>query len=155
MTHRHHPDDASDPRLPPRLAEDLTRLYDAPVSIPPEVDRAVRDAAWRHCDEVRARRWIAWWARAGAAAAAIFIGISLYNVLKTPPAMPPIGTPLAGVRDIDRNGHVNILDAFRLAKKIEEHAELDRQWDMNGDGIINQADVDAIAMSAVRLDRGT
>ena len=155
MTQPCHPDDPSDPQLPPRLAEELARLYEAPVSVPPEVDRVVLEAAWRHCDEIRARRRVGLWARVGAIAAVLFIGVSLYNTLLKPPATPPVGSPLAGVRDIDRNGRVNILDAFRLAKQIEQHAELDPQWDMNGDGIINQADVDAIAMTAVRLDRGT
>jgi hypothetical protein len=59
--------------------------------------------------------------------------------------------------DVDRNGTVNILDAFELAKKIESAQNRGPGWeDVNGDGVLDKADVDRIAHMAVRVasDRG-
>jgi hypothetical protein len=85
-------------------------------------------------------------------------------------------------KDIDHNGRVDILDAFLLARQIKAGGQLggDRlvlpgvapkagspktdlsrfsgpvspAWDFNGDGVIDQKDVDAVAMSAVKLKGG-
>lgn len=54
-------------------------------------------------------------------------------------------------QDLDRSGRVDILDAFFLARQIEKQLELKNQWDVTGDGTINQKDVDAIASTAVRV----
>ena len=59
-----------------------------------------------------------------------------------------------GRADIDGNGRVDILDAFRLARSIEARGPVDRKWDLNGDGRVDQADVDLVACAAVRLDQG-
>ena len=56
--------------------------------------------------------------------------------------------------DIDRNGEVNILDAFTLARHIESRQPLSQLWDLNGDGLVDRRDVDTIAMAAVRLNKG-
>jgi len=54
-------------------------------------------------------------------------------------------------QDLDRSGRVDILDAFFLARQIEKQPELSNQWDVTGDGNVNQNDVDAIASTAVRV----
>jgi len=54
-------------------------------------------------------------------------------------------------QDLDRSGRVDILDAFYLARQIEKQLELQNQWDVTGDGNVNQKDVDAIASTAVRV----
>ena len=54
-------------------------------------------------------------------------------------------------QDLDRSGRVDILDAFYLARQIEKQLELQNQWDVTGDGNVNQNDVDAIASTAVRV----
>jgi dockerin type I repeat protein len=54
-------------------------------------------------------------------------------------------------KDLDHSGRVDILDAFLLARQIEKQLELQSQWDVTGDGAINQNDVDAIASAAVRV----
>jgi hypothetical protein len=63
--------------------------------------------------------------------------------------------------DIDRNGRVDILDAFKLARQIESAGRTEANlslreqgWDMNGDGLVNRNDVDLVASAAVRLDKG-
>jgi hypothetical protein len=50
---------------------------------------------------------------------------------------------------------VDILAAFDLARRLEaatkRHETLSRQWDINGDGVVDQRDVDALAQQAVAL----
>ena len=57
--------------------------------------------------------------------------------------------------DFDGDGRVDILDAFALARHLESAHKPKDKWDMNGDGIVDRADVDRIAMAAVSLKRGT
>ncbi len=70
-------------------------------------------------------------------------------------AVMSINGVLAAVpADIDLNGRVDILDAFKLARHIESDARPDARWDINGDGLVNRTDVDNVARAAVRLDKG-
>jgi hypothetical protein len=46
---------------------------------------------------------------------------------------------------------VDILDAFKLAKSIESTEPIEKEWDINGDGLVNSSDVDLVASAAVRL----
>jgi len=56
--------------------------------------------------------------------------------------------------DIDRNGRVDILDAFKLARQLESGGRSEMRWDINGDGVVDRSDVDTVAFVAVRLDKG-
>ena len=56
--------------------------------------------------------------------------------------------------DVDGNGRIDILDAYRLARHVEAAGSLDMRWDQNHDGAVNAADVDLVASAAVRLDKG-
>jgi hypothetical protein len=60
----------------------------------------------------------------------------------------------ANALDINGDGRVDILDAFALARSLAAESATRREWDVNGDGVVNREDVDVIAMSAVRIDRG-
>jgi hypothetical protein len=55
--------------------------------------------------------------------------------------------------DVNRDSLVNILDAFQLARELRSGAPVPPRFDFNGDGIVNRADVDAVAAEAVRLER--
>lgn len=153
MTHRRgHFDENAEPRMPGGLAEELGRLYQPTFSVPPEVERRILDDAWRQCEEVKSQRRIRRWARVGAAAAVLFVGVWLYNAARPPKPVLQLAGPLAGVRDLDRNGRVDILDALYLAKRLEQKGTPDPAWDLTGDGMVTGADVDTLAMTAVRLD---
>jgi hypothetical protein len=147
--------DDSDLRLPAPLVDDLARLYTPPGAVPRETDQAIGTAAWRHCDALRARRRIRWWGRLGVAAAAVFACFWFRDIWQGPKVPPVTAPPLAGWVDINRDGRVNILDAFALARQLDRGGPVDQSWDYNHDGVVNRADVDAIAMKAVRLDGGT
>ncbi|MHC4607773.1 MAG: dockerin type I domain-containing protein [Planctomycetota bacterium] len=114
------------------LAGDLRNLSPTSVEVPPEVDRAILSLARR-----RQRVWIPF-----SAAAAVVIVVILALLM----------TPAAAPGDIDGSGTVDIVDAYTLARRIESGASLDRSWDFNRDGTVNEKDVDAIAMRSVSIN---
>jgi hypothetical protein len=56
--------------------------------------------------------------------------------------------------DINRDGHVDILDAFQLARQLQSGVEQARALDFNGDGLVDHSDADALATRAVSLEKG-
>lgn len=147
-------------RASAKLSVDLSALFQPPSTVPPEVDRAVLDQARRHFvaagfSEGRRRRfrWAAVWKVAAAAAVVIF-AFSLDLTKRPGPAMDRSVTANAQTIDIDHNGRVDILDAFKLARHIESAGPAKKDWDINGDGLVNRDDVDMVAFAAVRLDKG-
>ncbi|MDM8009282.1 MAG: hypothetical protein QUV05_24335 [Phycisphaerae bacterium] len=200
--------------VPQELVGDMRRLHPPGGPVPANVDEAVLAAA-RARITTRRRAWIVLRrvsiaATAAAAAVGLAVWIGQGGLQSTPTAEMTVAalTPAdpvtpAGPKDIDRNGHVNILDAFMLARHLDERlsskadgsgadAPVGPQttkrgqkpfleddgrgeyperrpriasepfiaggrspdWDFNGDGVVDQGDVDAVAMAAVRLKGG-
>ena len=50
--------------------------------------------------------------------------------------------------DVDRSGRVDIYDAYLMALRVRAG---DARGDLNGDGVLNERDVQAIAARAVRI----
>ena len=149
-----HFDNEPDLGVSTRFGEDLGRLFAPDQPIPTHVDRAVTEAARRHLQQPQRRLWWLKWTVPATAAAAILLTISAwwFDVNPTPPAT--VLEVSARPADIDLDGQVNILDAFTLARHIEAKRPVDQRWDLNGDGLIDRRDVDAIALAAVRLNKG-
>jgi len=152
-----HFDENLDLRVSRKFSEDLNILFKPQFSIPPEVDRAVLDRAhqhftpkhWGHRILLHINIW-----RIAAAAAVIIFAFSL-NLTQNPG--PTTSQSLLGEAravDIDENGRVDILDAFKLAHYVESAEGTEKKWDVNGDGFVNSIDVDLVASAAVRLDKG-
>jgi len=148
-----------------RFRKDLRTLYQPGGSVPPEIDRAILDQARRRLAKPRPLILRLRWAGGIAAAAAVVaIGVFLY----TGSAPHNHQSAVAERRlDIDGNGRVDILDAFRLAKVLESGSQTPSNafgvpsrgstaagWDINADGRLDREDVDAVAFAAVRLDKG-
>lgn len=135
-----------------RFRKDLRTLYQPGGSVPPEVDKAILDQARRRLAKPRPLILRLRWAGGIAAAAAVVaIGVFLY----TGSAPHNHQSAVAERRlDIDGNGRVDILDAFRLAKVLEPRGPTAAGWDINADGRLDREDVDAVAFAAVRLDKG-
>ncbi len=172
MTNKNrHFDEDLDLKVSPKLSEDLNTLFKPQFSVPPEVDRAIIDKAqqqlipkhWRH----RIFHHISIW-RVAAAAAVIIFAFSLNLTQKPGPTTTSSFIVEAQAVDIDENGRVDILDAFKLARHIESadrtktnlspvsstgQALRKQEWDINGDGLVDRNDVDLVALSAVRLDK--
>ncbi|MBN2592979.1 MAG: hypothetical protein JXA81_05675 [Sedimentisphaerales bacterium] len=159
MTKRkEHFDEDMDLKITSKLSADLNALFEPQVGIPPEVDHAVMDRANKHFAPLQSgktrRLRIHWGWRIAAAAAVIIFAFSL-NLTKQPDqTTDSLTLSKTQAIDIDRNGRVDILDAFKLAKQIETAGRTETEWDLNGDGLIDRSDVDMVAFAAVRLHKG-
>ena len=155
---KEHFDEDSDLRISSKLSADLKALFQPRVGVPPEVDRAVMDRAHKHFAGIKSGKGrllrIHWAWRIAAAAAVIIFAFSLDLTKQTGPATDRFSLSETQAADIDRNGRVDILDAFKLAKNIESAGPAETEWDINGDGLIDRSDVDVVALAAVRLDKG-
>ena len=87
---------------------------------------------------------------AAAAATVVLLLVTLPQLLRKPAA--PSGVGLAG--DLNRNGQVDILDAFALARQLKAGTHPGANWDVNGDGVVDERDVAALAARAVSLGKG-
>jgi hypothetical protein len=144
-------------RVSSKLSADLKTLFEPQVGVPPEVDRAVMDRSNKHFAALQAgkgRRRIHWAWRIAAAAAAVIFAFSLDLTKQGGPTKMRSSLSKTQAIDIDRNGRVDILDAFKLARHIETNSPAEKAWDVNGDGLIDRSDVDIVAHAAVRLDKG-
>ena len=139
--------------LPEGLREALGRMYGEVASVSAELDHRILGAA-RSAYAQRGRRWMAarWWGSGLAAAAAIVLALRVFVIhpASSRQGMNP-SRQVARLGDVDHNGRVDILDAYRVARKIARHEPLDPAWDVNGDGVVDQKDVDLIAHMAVRV----
>ncbi len=142
-------------KISPKLKADLGNLFKSQHSIPPEIDRAILEQASRKLIRRQKRHIII--RRIGtiaAAAAVIIFAFSLDLTKKPQPSVPYSYLAETVSIDIDQSGRVDILDAFKLARHIESTDNVDSNFDMNGDGIVDRGDVDFIASTAVSLDKG-
>jgi len=69
------------------------------------------------------------------------------------PAQPVDRVAPAGPDDLNRDGRVDIVDAYLIARSLER-GRSERAWDENRDGKVDRGDVDRIAFASVSLRRG-
>ncbi len=189
--HMPHPEDESQLNVPKAFKDDLAQLYGSGVPVPPHLDEAILALARQHMAR-RRRSWMVL-RRVGligtAAAAAVGLAVLVWKPWHGQGSRPvePLAARVAPLdpKDIDANGRVDILDAFVLARHLENGLESradalatasrlvgpedsaasakkasgrgearPSDWDVNGDGVIDNGDVDAVAMAAVSLKGG-
>jgi hypothetical protein len=156
MTEQNRQFDDREHRLSDRFRKDLRALYQPAGSVPPEIDKAILDQARHRLARPRPLILQLRWAGGIAAVAAVVaIGVFLYRGSaphNDPSSIINYQSAAAERRpDIDGNGRVDILDAFRLAKSIESRGPTAAEWDVNNDGRVDRDDVDAVALAAVRV----
>jgi hypothetical protein len=158
-----------DPAPSEKLRAALSRLNARRVSVPPKVDDAILRAAREHLSPVgasqntgsvkRSSRSSEWrsgvleffggrrWATLGAAAVAIVAAGALVWLG---------GHTRLTARNEDLNGDgvVDMLDAFALARELQQGQTPRPQLDLNGDGVIDERDVQILATRAVSLETG-
>jgi hypothetical protein len=160
MTQR--PDDYSELPLPPRLADDLGRLYPPGPPVPPGIEGVILARTQAHfARQRRLNRTLALIGALSAAAAVVLFAV----LLNRNPQMKQMAqskengaaptSTVAANEDIDGNGRVDILDAFALARRIESDQAGGAGANVNVDGKPGPDDVKRIALAAVRLGRGT
>jgi len=161
MTDHNRQFDDAEQHVSPQFRKDLRALFDPPGPVPQQVDKAILASAGaclrkrKHGTPHRLIIPLRW--AAVAAAAVIVLGTILYHqAVPTNHQSSIINHQSVAERraDIDDNGRVDILDAFRLARDIESRGQADTKWDLNGDGVVDRKDVDVVAVAAVRLDKG-
>jgi len=134
-----------DPRLSDQHAESLRvalrENHETPTDA--EFDR-VFSGAMRSAQTTRRNR-SAW--RLGVSFAGIAAVLAMAFFIAQPMSTNP--TPIAG--DLDRNGSIDINDAFALARSLDQGKQPPAIADITGDARIDQADIDEIVRVAVRL----
>ena len=146
--------------LPDALAADLRAIYGRGADVPRSVDTLILAEARTGFARRRRFRLTLRGALFTAAAAAVILAFAIPALMKTDVARlrpHPVATdakmlivaPPPPTGDVDHSGKVDILDAFAVARLIETRGAMDRAYDVNGDGRIDGADVDRIAMAAV------
>ena len=82
----------------------------------------------------------------GAAAAVLVAVLGLWVVTRPGPVEVVAG-------DIDRSGRVDIIDAYALALRLKSGEPVEADWDLNGDGKVDDEDVDEIGRRSVAVAR--
>lgn len=135
---------------PPKLVGALKRIAPQSLFVPPSVDAAVLNAARKHLagtrmkERRRFRPWLLWPA---AASACVMLALLAHTLLKPP-------RPDFAREDLNRDGRVDILDAFYLARELQAGTPPPTALDLNGDGIVDRRDAEIIAALAVKLEKG-
>ncbi len=138
---------------PPELISALKRSPRPSIFIPPAVDEAILHAAHQHLSRKKSPRlkWflpIPW---------GVAVAVLVLLLVIAPQALRKAGSTPGSrfVRDdLNRDGQVNILDAFALARELKTGVPLSPQLDINGDGVVDERDVATLAARAVSLGKG-
>ena len=137
-----------DPQAPPKLVAALKDSQKRRLLVPLAIDEAVLGRASEHLKHHAKRRphWKSLAPWAAIAASLTFGALCVHTLSKR-------GIKSASFvgEDFNRDGRVDILDAFGLARQIESGATIEARWDINGDGQVSRADVQAIAVRAVSV----
>ena len=132
-----------------RLAELLSpELTD--IEVPTEQDLSLRRMARQAAARGARRRYWLVGAAALMAAAAILLAVWRLGATDTKRNAEVTATA-AGPRDLNRDGRVDILDAFVLARTLDRGGSPPSEWDINGDSVVDRRDVDAIAAGVVSI----
>jgi hypothetical protein len=87
------------------------------------------------------------------AAAAILLLAAIPQFFRRP-ALGPSRDSAYARGDLNHDGRVDILDAFALARQLKQGGTRNLQLDINGDDVVDERDVAALAARAVKLERG-
>ena len=81
-----------------------------------------------------------------AVATIVAAGVLVWLTVHPRPALRP--------EDLNADGQVDMLDAFALARELQQGSTPRPQLDLNGDGVVDDRDVQALANRAVSLEPG-
>lgn len=155
--------DGEEPKAPAKLVAALKEPPARRVFIPPSVDTAILRAAQQHLARNTS-------SLAPSNGESVGVRGGFANLLRPWFLWPTVATAclaLAGIayftsrptqaqfarEDLNRDGRVDILDAFQLARETQAGATLTAA-DLNHDGIVDRRDAELIATHAVQLEKG-
>ena len=153
---------------PEELIDALADLHNERFFIPPSVDESIMAAAKKHLTPIPAPRKrsniIAWsgWGVALAASVVLVVSLTIRSPKPlssemadaTPAPEAAVASPAFKREDINQDQSVDILDAFALARQLENGGAVQTKMDFNNDGVINRGDVDWIAQISVKIGKG-
>jgi hypothetical protein len=131
-----HPNDNLD--LPPELRKSLREMFGGP-EFPAGRDAGILATAKRRV------RWPQRVIIAGGIAAAVALAATLFLVQSDHHSAMHVAGEAAYVRTGD------IRDAFYVARELKAKKALEANWDANGDGVVDEKDVQTLALAAVKL----
>jgi len=99
-------------------------------------------------------RWVIRYAIGSVAAAAAVVLIAIKTAHHDQPTVSNPAASVASAEDVNRDGKLDILDAYLMARKVAAKEPLTSEWDFNHDGIVDTKDVDVVAFGAVKLKGG-
>jgi hypothetical protein len=137
---------------PEKLVSALRQLPQENIFVPRMMDEAVLREARRHLDKPTREISVFWRWIPRLAVVTGMLALVLVIVLVRPGSTPP--PPMFAREDLNHDGRVDILDAFALARQLKSGAPSGPGTDINGDGVVDQRDVEVLATRAVRLDKG-
>ena len=147
MNENGQPDSEHEIEAPAKLVSALKESSRREIFVPTYVDRAVLDAAraqLKRSKKTRVggfRRWMLWPALVTGCAVIVLVVRTLTTSAQF------------AREDLNRDGKVDILDSFALARELKSGGSLPGYLDVNGDGVVDEQDVNAIASRAVALGK--
>ena len=146
-------DEQDDLRLPKNLVSEFWWRYRAEIQVPPEIDQKILSRAKAQMmrrSRLRPVLRVGW----AAVAAIILVALLTPAIYQHLHPKPPVAVAVRPIGDVNGDGVVDVRDALALARKVESRSASFTQWDdVNNDKAVDQKDVDAVAMLAVRIDR--
>ncbi len=136
---------------PAGLGAELKAMFGSAPVVREDIDNAVLSTARRRLAHRRRVRlaWQTVTSTAAAAALAMLVWLGPWQWNSAPAPSPH--SAMAMAHDFNRDGDLDIVDAFVLARHIRDGETPLAEWDVNHDGAVNSDDADAIAMAAVSL----
>jgi len=139
---------------PPRLKAELSDLFGSAPAMGREVDDRILGAVHDQAIARHRRRWVIRYALGSVAAAAAVLLIAIKISHRDQPAVHDPAAAVATAEDVNKDGKLDILDAYLMARKVANKESLGSEWDFNYDGIVDTKDVDVVAFGAVKLKGG-
>lgn len=142
------PDPEQNLNAPLKLVAALKEAARHDVFVPPTVDRAVLAAARAQLKPAPKpshsvwQRWMLWPAFVTACIVAALIARLATHTQ----------TQFAS-EDLNHDGKVDILDSFAVARELKNARPAPKIFDVNGDGVVDERDVNQIAAHAVSLGK--
>jgi len=140
--------DGGDQPAPDKLVAALKEPLARRVFVPPSTDAAILKAARQHLARPERKHFFRPWLLWPTVAAACIALLGLTYFISRPV------NPQFTREDLNRDGRVDILDAFQLAREMESGDHSASNADLNRDGIVDRRDAELIATHAVQLGKG-
>lgn len=147
--------DSNESPAPPRLIAALRQSQAPRVFVPRTMDESVLRTARERLSPVTrpSPRPLAHWVRSLAFATACLVLCAAAYWLTRPSSLLNL-SPAYAREDLNRDGRVDILDAFLLARQLQSGDNPRPSLDLNGDGVVDHRDAESIAAQAVKLEKG-